>query len=195
MSYELFSKRAALRSTNITRDLDRGTPFWYQCEFQQRLHMSEEGTKRGVADCERWKKQYDTIYIDKRFNEYRCVGVTYSAVLPVVGCGAFIPEYDLLGIRCQIVSRGDAPHEHVGLNLTVLNGRTVLVIGWTEGHEGPARLFGRSFGDVPDEDKANVAIQLATEYIENIYMNQVGGELYLMPSETASSHVCAAACL
>ena len=46
----------------------------------------------------------------------------------------------------------------------------MLVIGWTEGHEGPARLFGRSFGDVPDEDKANVAIQLATEHIENIYM-------------------------
>ena len=69
-----------------------------------------------------------------------------------------------------MVSRGDAPHEHVGLNLTVLNGRSVLVIGWTEGREGPAALLGRSFGDVPDEVKANVAIQLATEHIENIYM-------------------------
>ena len=170
ISYELFSKRAALRSVNMTRDLDRGKPFWHQCEFQQRLHMHEEGTKRGVADCERWKKQYDTIYIEKRFKEYRCVGVTYSSVLPVVGCGAFIPESDFGGNPLQIVSRSDAPHEHVGINLAVLNGRTVLVIGWTEGHEGPAQLFGRSFGDVPDEEKANVAIQLATEHIENIYM-------------------------
>ena len=170
ISYELFSKRAALRSVNITRELDRGKPFWCQCELQQQMHAYEEGTKRGVADCERWKKQYDTIYIKKRFEEYRCVGVTYSSVLPVVGCGAFIPEYDFAGNPLQMVSHGDAPHEHVGLNLTVLNGRSVLVIGWTEGREGPAALLGRSFGDVPDEEKANVAIQLATEHIENIYM-------------------------
>ena len=169
ISYELFSKRAALRAVNITRELDRGKPFWCQCELQQQLHSYEEGTKRGVADCERWKKQYDTICIKKRFEEYRCVGVTYSSVLPVVGCGAFIPEYDFAGNPLQMVSHGDAPHEHVGLNLTVLNGRSVLVIGWTEGREGPAALLGRSFGDVPDEEKANVAIQLATEHIENIY--------------------------
>ena len=64
--------------------------------------MSEEGTKRGVADCERWKKQYDTIYIDKRFNEYRCVGVTYSAVLPVVVVVHLFPSMILLGIRCKL---------------------------------------------------------------------------------------------
>ena len=170
ISYELFTKRAALRSVNIMRDLDRGKSFGNQCELQQQMHVYEEGTKRGVADCERWKKQYDTIYIKRRFDEYRCVGVTYSSVIPVVGCGAFIPEYDFAGNPLQIVSRGYAPHEHVSLSLTILNGRSVLVIGWTEGLEGPAELFGRSFGDVPDEEKATVAIQLATEHIENIYM-------------------------
>ena len=98
------------------------------------------------------------------------MGVAYSSVLPVVGCGAFHPECDFAGNRLQVVSRGDAPHEHVGLNLVVLNDRSVLLIGWTEGHEGPAELFGRSFEDVPDEEKANVGIQLAVEHIENIYM-------------------------
>lgn len=170
MSYELFSKRAALRSVNIMRDMDRGTPFEYQCELQQRIHLYEEGTKRGVADCERWKERYDEIFGNRRFEEYRCVSVEYSSVLPIVGCGAFMPEYDFAGNPLQIVSRGDAPHEHVSLNLTVLNGRSVLVIGWTEGKEGPAALFGRSFGNVPDKEKANAAVQLVTEYIENIYM-------------------------
>ena len=171
MSYELFSKRAALRSVNILRELDRGKPFEHQCEWQEYLHVYEEGTKRGMADCERWKKRYDSIFIEKQFEEYRFAGLVYSSVLPVVGCGAFYPEYDFAGRPLQTVSRGDAPCEHVGFNLTVLNDRSVLVIGWAEGHEGPAELFGRSFREVPDEEKANVTIQLAVEYVENIYMN------------------------
>lgn len=170
ISYELFSKRAALRSVNITRELDRGKPFEDQCRVQQSLHAYEEGTKRGVADCERWKKQYNTIFTSERFEEYRFVGVVYSSVLPVVGCGAFFPEYDFAGNPLQRVSYGDAPHEHVGLNLTVLNNKSVLVISWTEGYGGPAELFGRSFGSVPDKEKANVAIQLVAEHIENIYL-------------------------
>ena len=170
ISYELFSKRAALRSVNIQRELDRGKPFDYQCGLQQSLHVYEEGTKRGVADCERWKRQYDTILTRQQFNEYRFVGGVYSSVLPVVGCGAFCPEYDFAGNPLQMVSHGDAPHEHVGFNLTVLNNKSVLVIGWTEGHKGPAELFGRSFRRVADEEKANVAIQLAAEHIENIYL-------------------------
>ena len=114
ISYELFAKRAALRSVNTMRDLDRGKPFEYQCELQQFLHIHEDGTKRGVSDCERWKKQYDTIFTKKRFEEYRFVGVVYSSILPVVGCGAFCPEYDFAGNPLQRISRGDAPHEHVG---------------------------------------------------------------------------------
>ena len=170
ISYELFSKKAALRSVETMRELDRGKPFENQCALQQHIHLYETGTKRGLDDCERWKKQYDTIFIKERFEEYRFVGVEYSSVLPVVGCGAFHPEYDFAGNPLQIVSRGDGPHQHVGLNLTVLNDRSVLVIGWSEGCEGPAELFGHSFGDVPDEQKANVGIQLAVEHIENIYM-------------------------
>ncbi len=170
ISYELFNKKAALRTVNIMREFDRGKPYWEQCELQQHIHLHKEGTKRGLTDCERWKKQYDTIFIEEQFEEYRFVGVVFSAVLPVVGCGAFHPEYDFAGNLLQIVTRGDSPHEHVGLNLTVLNGRSVLVIGWTEGHKGPAALFGRSFQDVPDEEKANRGIQLAVEHLENVYM-------------------------
>ena len=72
--------------------------------------------------------------------------------------------------HCRKLGRGTEPHEHVGLNLTVLKGRSVLVIGWIEGPGGPAESFGRSFADVPDEQKANMGIQLAVEHIKNIFM-------------------------
>ena len=170
LSYELFSKRAYLRSMNMVRKSDCGKAFEVQCAVQQFMHLREQGTKRGLADCERWKNQYDAIFLKERFEKYRFVGVVYSTMLPVVGCGAFHPEFDFAGNPLQRISRGTAPHEHVDLNLTVLNDRSVLVIGWTEGHEGPAESFGRSFADVPDEHKANVGIQLAVEHIENIFM-------------------------
>ena len=169
-SYELLQKRAALRSVSITRESDRGRPFEDQCAIQQHLHMFKEGTKRGVADLERRKRHYDRIFVTRQFEEYRCVGVSYSSVLPMVGCGAFMPEYDFAGNPLQRVSRGDVPHEGIDLNLTVLNGRTVHVIGWAEPANGPAASFGRSFRDVPDDQKADVAIQLAAEHIENIYI-------------------------
>ena len=133
VSYELFQKTAALRSMNIIREMDRGRPFENQCAFQQLVHIQEEGTKRGISDIKTWKKQYDTIFMKEQFQQYRFVGVEYSSVLPIVGCGAFHPEYDFAGKRLQIVGRGDVPHELVSLNLTVLNGRSVLVIGWPEG--------------------------------------------------------------
>ena len=170
LSYELFSKRAELRSMKIMRDLDCGKAFEDQCALQQHMHLSEQGAMRGLADGERWKNQYDAIFLEERFEEYRFVAVTYSSMLPVVGCGAFHPEFDFAGNALQRISTGTATHEHVDLNLIVLNDRSVLVIGWTEGHEGPAESFGRSFADVPDEQKANMGIQLAVEHIENVFM-------------------------
>ena len=170
LSYELFSKRAELRSMAMMRELDAGQSFAYQCRWQQGMNLREYGAKRALADCEGWKNRYDKIFLDGQFEEYRFVGVSYSSVVPVVGCGAFHPEFDFAGNALQKISRGTAPHEHVGLNLTVLNGRSVLVIGWIEGPDGPAESFGRSFADVPDEQKANMGIQLAVEHIENIFI-------------------------
>ena len=73
-------------------------------------------------------KEVEEVFLEERFEEYRFVGVTYSSILPVVGCGAFHPEFDFAGNALQKISTGTATHEHVDLNLTVLNDRSVLVI-------------------------------------------------------------------
>lgn len=170
VSYELYSKRAELRWMSIMREFDFGKSFAYQAELQQRINLHEYGVKRALNDCMRWKNKYDEIFFTSRFQEYRFVGAKYSSVLPVVGCGAFHPEFDFTGKPLQQIGRGTAPHEHVCLNLTVLNGTSVLVIGWIEGQEGPAESFGRSFADLPNEQKANMGIQLAVEHIENAFL-------------------------
>lgn len=170
LSYELFSKRAELRSMQGMRELDSGQPFAFQCQWQQEMNLREYGAKRAQADLERWKRRYDSIFLIRRFEEYRYVGVTFSSILPVVGCGAFHPEFDFAGNPLQMIMCGNEIHEHVAFNLTVLDGSSVLVIGWIGEHKGPAEAFGRSFMDVPDEQKANLGIQLAVEHLENIYM-------------------------
>lgn len=168
-SYELFAKRAEVRSIPRMREFDSGRPFGFQCQWQEEMNLREYGAKLGLADLERWKRRHDRIFLNGRFEEYRYVGVTFSSILPVVGCGAFHPEFDFAGNPLQRIDCGDEILEHVSFNFTVLDGRSVLVIGWLGEHKGPAEAFGRSFMDVADGQKANLGIQLAVEHLENIY--------------------------
>jgi len=55
-------------------------------------------------------------------------------------------------------------------NLAVLNGVSVLVFGWTEESEGPAAQFVNSYKNLPSSQKADAAVRLAFEQLENIYM-------------------------
>lgn len=151
-------------------ELDSGQPLAFQCQWQEELNLREYGPKRAQADLERWKRRYDSIFLNGRFEEYRCVGVTFSSILPVVGCGAFQPEFDFLGNQLQGIESDNETYEYVGFNLTVLDGRSVLVIGWTGEHGGPAEEFGCSFMSVPDGQKADLGMQLAVEHLENIYL-------------------------
>ena len=90
LSYELFTKRAELRSMAMMRELDAGQSFAYQCQWQQEMNLREYGAKRALADCERWKNRYDKIFLHCQFEEYRFVGVSdflTSVVLRWHDCG------------------------------------------------------------------------------------------------------------
>src|SRR5262249_3147420 len=86
LAFELFEKRAALRLTEIQRDLDKGQPFERQCEIQYYLHVHREGMLRGLADLQRWKACYDAAFFEQRFDSFRFLGVAFSKILPVLGC-------------------------------------------------------------------------------------------------------------
>ena len=170
ISYERLAKQAALGAMEVQREADKGAPFDIQCQIQEYLHIYREGLVRGLADTKRWKAQYDEAFRERQFDICRFYGVEYSEVLPVVGCGGFHPEFDFDGIPLQKISRGAAPHEHVTFNLTVLNGRSVIVLGWIEGDSGPAAEFVLSFANVSASQKADAVIRLAFEHIENIFI-------------------------
>ncbi len=167
--YELFMKHAALRSVEIHRQADKGQPFDIQCEIQQFLHFYREGIKRGLRDLESWKGKYDAAYLTGNLDEFSFYGVMFSNALPIVACGAFYPEFDFAGNCLQIISRGDSAFEHVCLNLTVVGGKSVAVLGWAGEPDGPADQFVNSFRALPKDVTANAAFYLACEHLENTY--------------------------
>ncbi len=170
-SYEYFMKDAALRANEILRELDKGKPFEIQCYIQQHLHLLREGMKRGMGNLEKWKHRYDQAYLTRDYSGFASYSVRFSGLLPIVASGAFFPEYDLNGNRLQIISRGTAASsEHVCFNLTSIDGKSILVLGWTGESKGPAEIFFNSFRGLNNQRKANAAFYLAIEHLENIYL-------------------------
>jgi hypothetical protein len=167
ISYELFTKRAALRAIPIQQQMDFGKPYHTQAAIQSHLHYTKEGMIRGISDMEKWKAQYDSAYNSKDFSSFSFYAAEFTEVLPVAASGAFHPEFDFQGNHLQIITRGTADFDHIAFNLTTLNGASVAVFGWIGGADSPASQFARSFHKMPDQDKSSAAIQLAFEQLEN----------------------------
>ena len=169
ISYELFAKQAQFQLIHAMRDADSGKPFELQCDIQEFIHSHGEGIRRGLVDMQRWKNQYDSILLERSFREHEFAATEFSGVLPVVGCGAFMPECDFQGQPLQRISHGTELHEHVTFNLSVLDGKSVVVFGTTERAGGPARQLLNSFAGLDNQDKADAAIRCAFEFVGNIF--------------------------
>ena len=168
--YELHAKETSLSHFEILRQLDLGTPYENQCVIQEHLHCFMEGTKRGLSDVSTWKAGYDNALTQKDFKAFSFFAIILDEMLPIVACGAFHPEFDFAGQLLQIVSRGNAPFEHVCFNLTAVNNKSVVVFGYTGTSNGPAAQFVSSFRALDNDSKANAAFHVACEHLENIYL-------------------------
>ena len=128
LAYETLQKEAALRNIDVLRDLDKGKPFSDQCDIQRHINMSAEGTKRGLADLNRWKREYDLAFLNSEFDKYQFYCAAFARALPVVACGAFYPEFDFRGQPLQRIGRSRAAFEHITFNLTAINGCGVAAL-------------------------------------------------------------------
>jgi hypothetical protein len=168
--YETFMKDAGLRVTEIQRQADKGDPFEMQCEKQQYLHMYREGVKWGIQDLAHWKSKYDAAFLNEDYDGFSFYGVMFSSALPIVACGALLPEFDFNGNTLQIITRGESVFEHLCFNLTVVGGKSVAVLGWTGRPQGPAEQFIDSFRGLSKDTVANAAFHIACEHLENTYL-------------------------
>ena len=170
ISYERFSKVIAERWVSVQREVDRGFPFERQVEAQSIIHWTLQGTQMALEDTARWKAAYDDAFTSKSYDRFHFLGIIFEDLLPIVGCGGFMPEFDFAGRPLQWLGRPSESLEHVTLNLGVLNGRSVAILGWLGPPSGPAADFVSSFVALPQDQLADSLVQLAFEHVENIYL-------------------------
>lgn len=169
LSYELFTKRAALRNIEIQREMDKGAPFEIQVAIQRYLHVYATGLRRGIKDLLQWKNKYDAALLANRFAAYTYCGFVFKHQLPFACCGAIHPEFDFEGRALQKLGRDVAPYDFVTLNVTVLDGKSVAVFVWETESNGPAQEFVESFVNIPNGEKAEALARLAFEHFENLH--------------------------
>lgn len=170
IAYERLAKITAERWAGIQRELDRGSPFEQQAQVQSLIHWTLQGTKLALEDTRRWKEAYDKAFIAKAYKDFHYLGIVFDDLLPIVGCGAFMPEFDFAGNALQLLGHSSETLEHVTVNLAVLNGRSVAILGWIGPTTGPAADLVQSFANLPPNSFADSLVQLAFEHIENIYL-------------------------
>ncbi len=167
IAYEKFLKESALRSNELHRqEADKGQPFAEQVRIQEALYAAKYLMELGLRDLTQSKDAFDAAY-RASYTGFNFLVVEFSAVVPVVSCGAFFPDFDLFGQPLQSLAAATLL-DPIAVNLTVLNDRSVLFLGWI-GSGGPPEKFATSYARLPQAEKANAAVRLAIEYSENTY--------------------------
>ena len=169
ISYEHFQKNAALRASESLRESDFGKPFEEQIYIQENLSAYRAGLIGGLQDTTSSKNGHDEVFREKLFEEHHYFAIECVQLLPIVGCGGFLPEFDFQGNEIQKIGYGTHLFQHISLNISVLNGKSIIVFGWTDNIDGPAADFVSSFAKLPKEDLIEAAVRTAFEHIENIY--------------------------
>lgn len=183
VAYEKFLKESSLRSNELHRqEADKGRPFAEQADIQTTLYAEKCGFELGLQDTTRSKAAFDAAY-RASYAGFDSLAVEFDSVLPVVSCGAFFPEFDFFGQPLQSLASA-APLAAIAVNLAVLNERSVLFLGWI-GDSGPAKAFASSYARLPQTEKANAAVRLAIEYMENTYCRPSWWNSLRRPFETA----------
>lgn len=170
MSYELFHKEAQQRRNEVQRDLDYGLPFINQAAIQSLLHNFIAPSRLGLAEIERRKREFDEMVLSGNRDIFNFALFRCDTVLPIVGCGAFFPEFDLAGRPLQLLARQGVQYDFITLTVTSYQGQTIIAFGWSGGHDGPSRQLVDSFLKIDDKFKADAILRLLFVQSENIYL-------------------------
>jgi hypothetical protein len=185
IAFERFAKAAALKTVDIQREMDRGQPFWKQALVQLSIHPYACGLEIGMRDVGAWKADYDARLVSGDRRGFAYYALRFDRLLPLVGCGAFHPEYDFTGTVLQRLGRRPFAFEHLSLSITAFSDRTVIFFGWLGEDSGPAGRFVGSFRTIPDDRKADALIRIAFEQLENIYIRPSWWETLSLEDKTA----------
>ena len=172
IAFERFRKAAALEFVDPMRQMDRGQPLWRQGAIQDHLRCYEGGLRLGMRDLESCKAEYDSRLLSGNPTGFKFCAIRFDRLLPIVGCGAFHPEFDTNGRELQRLGRVGCEYQMLAINVTAFEQQTVVCFGWLRGGTDPAQNFVESLKALPSPRVANAIVRVAFEHIENIYLQQ-----------------------
>lgn len=170
VAYELYQKKNSIAGLEVQRMSDLGQPFEDQAAIQSHLYNFLQGSLRGLENVQAWKAKYDRLHLENDVSNFKFYSVKFDQLLPAAGAGAFHPEVSFAGQQLQILSSGRNEFDHITITLTPFQGTSALTFGWIGSNAGPSQEFVSSFAALPDNDKANAAMHLLFEHIENTYI-------------------------
>jgi hypothetical protein len=170
IAYERFAKAVQVANAPMQRQMDCGQPLHIQEAIQVHCHLIESGARRGLAEVEATLETYRQRVKSNELLGFHHRAYRFDTVLPLVGCGGYMPELALDGTRLQRLGRGTTALEQLTLTITSYEGQSVAVFGWIGPEDGPAGIYTEAFEKLPDSDKADALIQLAFEQMENIFL-------------------------
>lgn len=172
LAYEYVMKQYNIANHAVQRDImDRGATFPQQVAVQNLIEAMANGTRIALMDIDRWKAKYDSAYNSADYSSFNAYMVEFDSVLPFVGAGAFMPEFDFKGTAIQFLG-AKAGLENLAINITVLRGVTVAVFGWWPEKRNATSQFIDSFAAIPDDEKATALATCAFEHLENVYYRE-----------------------
>lgn len=170
IAYERFAKALQVANAPLQREMDRGQPLEIQEAIQIQCHLTEAGARRGLDEVGDTLAEYRRRVEGRDLAGFHHRAYSFDAVLPLVGCGGFMPEIALDGRRLQHLARGTAALEQLTLTITSYAGASVAVFAWIGPEDGPAGTYVDAFDAVADPAKADALVQIAFEQLENIYL-------------------------
>lgn len=168
LSYEINRRTQLIKGFEDAHIFDAGHDYDYQAKWQEVVQIAIEQCSIVLQRLKAWKKEYDQLFRDGECQSSYYL-VEFDQLLPFVACGAFMPEMDF-HMRRYFVP--DNP-EFVSVNMTSYAGLSKLILCFHGERGGPADSFVQSFAELDDADKANTALHLCVQQLENVYFDPV----------------------
>ena len=170
LAREIYNKRAAAKSLDIMRDMDKGKTPAEQDWIQAMVQANKIGLTLALKDSDHHKSLYDGILERQEYKAVRAYIIEFETAPPVMCSGAFFPKQDFKGVKLQNVEDPQkTPHL---LCFTSFYGgkRGVVAFSWLAESDRTCRAFIESLKAIPDKLVTAALLRFFFTHCENIHM-------------------------
>ncbi len=170
LAREIYNKRAAAKSPDIIRDMDKGKPLARQVELQEMASSLEVAIEAVGRDNFYYKSIYDDILERQDYNTVRAYIIEFETAPPVMCSGAASPGQDFDGVKLQNVE--DLQNTPDLLCFTSFYGgeRGVVAFSWLANFDRTCGAFIESLKAIPDKLVTAALLRFFFTHCENVHI-------------------------